>query len=630
MGGVRQDTGPLLGSIDQALVGIEVVNTARDGATRQARHGNGLLLRSDGFVLAPADLFSYSMRVAGQSETAGQQAVTVITNPGTPKEKRAPGRRPRFFPKDAPYAVLKLDDFNAPALLTLLPDALKPEDPVQVVWSVWDLASGHFSRPQRQEARLTPTSEVDRKSASVQFIQPIPKAEWGAAVVGPHGYAIGMVTTSTGPVARMASMSALDRTTNCVTPLPTAEPLTPPEEAGVRFSPMVEVSGGRLFLPLAVQTEQPDMEGGALASVAPFQIDEFEVTNEEYLAYWLSLPKADKKRLGFRSNYYPWTWAEYPTEPPFPSELARCPVLGVPLPGAIGYAHWRGKRLPTPYEWCMAAFGPRGDAVPSTWAANYIHDRQSAWEKVTALHSEFLREHRELQQQGTFYGGWNRLPWIAQNRGMLEVSQWSLQAINSVFDEVWNMWREPFYVRPVGTREYDVSPCGAMDMGLNASELVMPTPGLPAMGNARYMEMQWIPAKPKQDQPWLPQQIRAVYDSRGLPALSRLFRREMIGPTNEELLLWSNLSETTQFMWPIVGWRLAMTGDAQETAAMTLRGQNPYGPFNRPAGFQVWTAMPHHFRREMALDIPVDRAEVTAIPGPQLMYFLPVGFRCAR
>ncbi len=354
------------------------------------------------------------------------------------------------------------------------------------------------------------------------------------------------------------------------------------------------------------------------------------MTNEEYLAYWRTLSPADQRRLGFRSNYYPWTWAPFPADPPFPSELARCPVLGVPLAGAEGYARWRGKRLPTPYEWALAALGPKGDAVPPSWALNYIQERRLAWKKIIAAHTEYARQHPELQQGRVLFNGVMRLPWIAWSAFGQPAAEWSKQVIDSVLDEIWNMWREPLYVRPVGGREYDVSPYGAMDMALNASELVMPTPGPPATGNPRYMEMEWVPAKPEPLEPWFPQAIQAMSGPRGLPPLSRLFRRELIGPSPQDILLWSNINEVTQMLWPIAGWRLAMTHDVVATASMWIKGQNPYGSFGRPPGFQLWETVPRHYRREMGREVPLNEAEAHALPGPQLNYYLPVGFRCAR
>src|SRR4051812_3188251 len=55
------------GPVESAIVGIEVVNTTKDGAAQQVRRGNGLIIRCDGFVLAPGWLFSKTVTVGGQT-----------------------------------------------------------------------------------------------------------------------------------------------------------------------------------------------------------------------------------------------------------------------------------------------------------------------------------------------------------------------------------------------------------------------------------------------------------------------------------------------------------------------------------------------------------------------------------
>src|SRR5262245_57880919 len=75
--------GPHLGTIDQALVGVEVTNIAKDESVRETRRGIGLILRCDGFVLAPRRLFSTAITVAGHTEEVGRQGVSIVVNPGT-------------------------------------------------------------------------------------------------------------------------------------------------------------------------------------------------------------------------------------------------------------------------------------------------------------------------------------------------------------------------------------------------------------------------------------------------------------------------------------------------------------------------------------------------------------------
>lgn len=55
----------------------------------------------------------------------------------------------------------------------------------------------------------------------------------------------------------------------------------------------------------------------------------------------------------------------------------------------------------------------------------------------------------------------------------------SKSVFEPAMDEIGNTWVDPLYVLPVGSRPFDTSPYGAMDMILNAQELVMPGPAFP-------------------------------------------------------------------------------------------------------------------------------------------------------
>src|SRR5205085_2632642 len=97
----------------------------------------------------------------------------------------------------------------------------------------------------------------------------------------------------------------------------------------------------------------------------PFHIDRYEVSNGDYLEFWNSLSEKEQADSGVRTRFYPRNWVD--SSPPFPAGLANYPVLGVTQEGAASYARFRGKRLPTPYEWVLAAFGPDGDSTPPEW-----------------------------------------------------------------------------------------------------------------------------------------------------------------------------------------------------------------------------------------------------------------------
>lgn len=630
--------GAHIGSVEEALVAIEVANRAKEGARETIRRGNGFVLRCDGFVIAPAALFGSS----GQGR--GEQSVTVILRPGASHEKRLKGRRPRYFARGIGYAVLKLDDIHTPALRTLLPNALQAGETVLVVASPWDAAARRFTPLTKWAAQIGAPHEEDnhRKPGWIPFQKPLTHVPAGATVVGPDGMAVGLVPGS-GNIARcegFLSFSVLNQATNCVTPLPTpdsaeatrkARPPEPGDVLDTELTDMVPVPGGKVVLPAAVQAEQRDMERAHTACVAPFMIDRFEVTNAQYYAFWLSLPETERRRLGFRVRYYPLAWAN--TDPPFPPELANLPVLGVPLTGAVAYATQQGKRLPTPYEWCLAAFGPNGEADIPEWARRYIAERREAWFRVRDLHSEYLVLHPEARNDVNFVGPATHLPWIVRSGTLLYISQWSKAVIEQAYAPFWQVYNYPLYVLPVGSRDFDESPYGAMDMILNAYELVMPSPAVPARGRPRYMKIEWTPLPPARDDPWAPRLIEIIADEHGLQPLSRLVRRTLLSPLAEELMMLSYLNEAVSMLTPLVGWRLRMEQDYESTATGITNWsliRRPYGQILPPAGYQLWQGMPAHFRREMGRPIPLADSDRQGIEGPRLVYYLPVGFRCVR
>jgi formylglycine-generating enzyme required for sulfatase activity len=122
-------------------------------------------------------------------------------------------------------------------------------------------------------------------------------------------------------------------------------PPTPP--AG-----MVLVTGGTLMMGRAEgdEAERPPH----MATVQPFFIGLFEVTNQDYHKFIQS--------TGHRA---PATWAGGTFSP----ETAHKPVTGVSWDDANAYAKWSNSRLPTEEEWEFAARGSDGRLYPwgNTW-----------------------------------------------------------------------------------------------------------------------------------------------------------------------------------------------------------------------------------------------------------------------
>jgi formylglycine-generating enzyme required for sulfatase activity len=390
---------------------------------------------------------------------------------------------------------------------------------------------------------------------------------------------------------------------------------------------MVEVPGGPFVLPAAVTKDQPDMGGLGIACVAPFKIDRTEVTNKQYLDFWLTLPESDRKRLGFQSNYMPSTWSK--TGAPYLSSVADLPVIGVPMPGALAYAKAHGKRLPTPYEWALAALGPRGEASVD-WVKRYVDDRNQTWGRVKAAHIQYLQLHPEIQQEIYFAPTHFDLPWMAAGPALQSGAKWSRQTVVETCEPLWQTWKNPPYLEPVGTRDYDVSPFGARDMLLNASELVQPYPGGPINGRPRWVELDWIRREPTDKDPWHARTLPSLKQIEALPPLSRLTRRALLSPPTDELVSLSNMSEILSMLAPLQGWSLRMTSDMVVTAeGLIPRRQVGQAVLNLP-GFDLYAERPRHYREEIGLPIPLDHTDRSPSAGPQLYYAAPTGFRCVR
>lgn len=110
---------------------------------------------------------------------------------------------------------------------------------------------------------------------------------------------------------------------------------------------MVYVPGGKFVMGRddGISEERPSHA----ATVEPFLIDKYEVTNEEY-AKFVSATNHKAPR-GWRNKN-------------FLKGQDKLPVVGVDWYDATEYAEWAGKRLPTEEEWEFAARGPASLLYP--------------------------------------------------------------------------------------------------------------------------------------------------------------------------------------------------------------------------------------------------------------------------
>ena len=451
-----------------------------------------------------------------------------------------------------------MDDIHNPAPRLLDPDALLQGDSLRILSSAWNEASGRFLPVTAAAATVgakaaiallpgTSASNGPIKLFAAQITklaQVTPDVANGAIVVGPDNMVVGIVTEANGSgAASFANLASLDQVTNCVGLLPNTDKqfadllngnskgLQPSGDApgllpNINGQPpavgphaeMVAVSGGPLKVATVLQSYDPDMEKVYDACIPPFQIDKYEVTNAQYLEFWKSLSEAARKNSHTRATMYPYGWGN--EDAPFGADLAQTPVLGVRLAGAKAYAKWAGKRLPTPYEWCLAAFGRYGGNRPPEWADKYMKARSVAWQRIIEAHIQYAHQHPEVVPGFTvrvdITGGrhvepdWSRpvaeefcqLPWFFMRPGYAAAAAWSHDCVKQITEQLFREWVDPGYVLPGGSRPYDTSPCGAQDMIMNARELVLPGPhGMwkklpndhwPYADVDRYMQVDWV------------------------------------------------------------------------------------------------------------------------------------------
>ncbi len=663
------------GTLEEAVVAIEVTNAPAKGAPAAPRRGVGFVLRCDGFILAPAGLFAET-RSPGP-DTTESQAVTVVLYPGSNREKRITGLpRPHYFAwQNTGFVAFKLDGVDVPALRTRLLDSGHPPTQVNLVWRAWDAVTGKNGPLMRRNGEIDGSPSLSGGIRSpggvVRLRVPLSDVPPGAVVLSPDGMAVGMVTgESTGSAASFLSFEQLHLVTNCVTPVPTAdeefriaERSLPVEER------MVAVPGGRVALPAALLREQPDLNGEKTACIAPFHIDRCEVTNGEYLEFWNTLAERERNDPALKSACYPLSWAD--ASPPFPAALANRPVLGVSLEGARVYARFRGKRLPTPYEWVFAALGPDGETAVPDWVKRYLADRRSAWESVRDQHVEYALRHAEMLIRDGFEpsasGSSQRsristeIPWITRGEEAREAALFSRRTVESATARLNAARNMPNTIQDRGSRMFDVSPSGARDMILNAAELVAPSPSPPASGKIRFLRIDWLLDRAMR--PWsllISDDFVPPLSGSLLSELTDRSLNRLIAATYEESkrggFILSNLTQTLAnlceqiaLLAPLSGWTVRVGSAMEVRSALRptmLQVVNRYlstgallWSYQRD-GFGVWQAMPRDLAMETGrtislhpLDLPMPARSPDEFVRPDsalLTYLVPVGFRCAR
>ena len=152
-----------------------------------------------------------------------------------------------------------------------------------------------------------------------------------------------------------------------IIPTPEPKPITPSVPSDMILIPAGEFQMG--------SNDNTDEKPVHTVYIDAFYIDAYEVTNAQYKAFIDANPQWQKNQIP--SEYHNGNYLKHWNRNDYPNGKADHPVTYVSWYGAMAYAQWKGKRLPTEAEWEKAARGgksnlkyPWGNAI-SNQHANY-------------------------------------------------------------------------------------------------------------------------------------------------------------------------------------------------------------------------------------------------------------------
>jgi len=152
------------------------------------------------------------------------------------------------------------------------------------------------------------------------------------------------------------------------TPTPAAP--TPAAPAKLQV-PMIAIPAGEFIMGSDREVERPSHT----VSLPAFEIDQFEVTNEQFARF--------VKETGYKTTAEKagdsMSWSAYAAGKP------NNPVVKVSWDDAVAYCQWMGKRLPTEAEWEKAARGTDGRLYPwgNEWASGKANTKEAGYRGTT-------------------------------------------------------------------------------------------------------------------------------------------------------------------------------------------------------------------------------------------------------
>ncbi len=278
------------GTPSDAVVHVRVTRKDASTGETQVREGSGLVVRCDGFVLAPARLLSPSMTLStGEVRPVPlKDKVALLTfaaaDGQTPPPQPVP--HPRYYERHPDFALVKVNDQHLKGLPMLAPKNVHEGMALQVVYA--RPARTDPARPRRWRSRR---SRANRKRAGRAF--PSPAA--GRASPAPSSSTPLPVWPSAScparrrraappPAPAFVTFAGFHRISNAVAllPDPGAHERSGRVAPGQERDGMVWVPGGPTVLTDKMAARYAALYGKWIACTPGFWIDKHEVTNGQY------------------------------------------------------------------------------------------------------------------------------------------------------------------------------------------------------------------------------------------------------------------------------------------------------------------------------------------------------------
>ena len=177
--------------------------------------------------------------------------------------------------------------------------------------------------------------------------------------------AIRQQETASPPPTKPQTVTPKQKTPTIPTPEPKAIPPSVPSD-------MILIPAGEFQMGSNENTDEKPVH---TVYIDAFYIDKYEVTNAQYKAFIDANPQWRTDQIP--TEYHNGSYLKHWNGNNYPNGKANHPVTYVSWYGAMAYAQWKGKRLPTEAEWEKAARGgksglkyPWGNTI-SKGQANY-------------------------------------------------------------------------------------------------------------------------------------------------------------------------------------------------------------------------------------------------------------------